>query len=132
MTSKLSKTQNKFNTITIGIIITLLSIMPVFAADDKPDGLTTLLIHAITAIRTVINTIFDPICVLALGICIVILVLGRNSKSAESSMSWAKRIVICFVIFNIAGTILTFLTGAFNGTGLDKAYTTMITLPILF
>lgn len=124
MTAKLSTYKNKMQALGVAAISTLLCATPAFADGD----LQGLLLGAINAVRTIISAIFNPLCIVALGVCIAILVLGRNSKSADSSMSWAKRIVICFIVFNILGTLVTWLTGtAFSGaSGFDDVYTGFI------
>ena len=119
MTNKLMKYKNQIEAFWASLVITLFSTVPIFAAGNSDAGnsdITALLQQAIGAVKTIISGIFDPLCIVALGICIVILVLGRNSKSADSSMSWAKRIIICFIVFNILGTLLAWVTDvAFTG-----------------
>lgn len=58
----------------------------------------------------VMNAIINPLCVVFIGFNIVRLIFGANSKSADASISWIKRIVIAFVCFNCLGLLLTFVT----------------------
>ena len=103
------KSKTNYNAI-ITALASLTALTPAFAATD----MTKILKGAIASVQTTVTAIFNPLCVLALGICICILVMGRNSKSADSSMSWAKRIVICFVVFNMMGTLLAWVSGLFG------------------
>ena len=125
MTNKIKQYKEKTNIMITSFVLFLFSIVPTFADGDLPSVIKS----AIKGIQSAITMVFDPICVTALAVCIVILVLGRNSKSADSSMSWAKRIVICFIVFNLLTTIIGWLKGTISDAGGEGLFMTL--LPVM-
>lgn len=75
----------------------------------------------ITSIGGIMTSIFSPLCVLILGIAIVSIILCKDSKGATNGISWAKRAVIGFVIFNCLGSILQYGTQLFAGQSYNFA-----------
>lgn len=84
-----------------------------FAATDLGKAIVSLC----NGIGKLLTTVFGPLCILILGVAIVTIMIGKNSKSAESGMDWAKRACICFIIFNLLGAILTWGNSLFSGIG---------------
>lgn len=75
-----------------------------------------------------VSTVFDIAAILALGVCLLTLLFGRGSKSAEKSYEWLKTIIICFIVFHFLGTLIPWLSGLFGSavdlstiTGIDAA-----------
>lgn len=64
-----------------------------------------------------VTAVFDIAAILALGVCLVTLLFGRGSKSAEKSYDWMKTIIGCFIVFHFLGTLVPWLSGLFEGTG---------------
>lgn len=91
------------------------AVLPIFAASDPQ----TVILNVINSLGSILTTIFPPLCVLILGFCIIGLMMGRSSKSAENSLSWAKRAVGGFIGFNCLGLILEYGTKLFAGQGFN-------------
>lgn len=91
-----------------------------FAATELSAAIKSVL----NSIGTLLTSVFGPLCILVLGLAIVSILIGKNSKSAESGMEWAKRACICFVVFNLLGSILTWGLTLFSGTNVGAWGTT--------
>lgn len=61
-----------------------------------------------------VSAIFDIAAIVCLGVCLLTLLFGRSSKSAESSYTWMKTIIGCFIIFHFLGTLVPWLSGLFG------------------
>lgn len=100
-----------------------MSVFPLIAtltATTFATDLATAITSILNSIGTLLTTVFGPLCVLVLGLAIVSILVGKNSKSAEQGMEWAKRACICFVVFNLLGSILTWGLGLFSGTNVSS------------
>lgn len=86
-------------------------VLPAFAYSTPEE----IIKKVITSIGGIMTSIFSPLCVLILGIAIVSIILCKDSKSATSGFSWAKRAVIGFVVFNCLGSILQYGTDLLAG-----------------
>lgn len=120
--------KRSYQTLTMAFVSVLTFLMTSaygFAATD----LATAIKNICTKIGTTLTSILGPVCVLVLGFAIFSIIVGKNSKSAETGMDWAKRAIIGFIIFNLLGTILTYGIGLFSGTQQWGATSAMITLP---
>lgn len=113
----------------ISSIVTLTAMPMVSFADNTELGaaITTL----IGKIGTLLTTVFGPLCVLILAIAIITIIIGKNSKSAESGMEWAKRAVIGFIAFNLLGSILTYGISLFSQAGTQQWGTVTAALGLL-
>ena len=113
--SPLTKKGNKFSAFATASMLASL-VTCTFAADT---GLSGAIVSLCNNIGSLLTTIFGPLCILILGVAIVTIMIGKNSKSAESGMDWAKRACICFVVFNLLGAILTWGLSLFSGTNVN-------------
>ena len=109
----------------IGALITTAAIyastlMTTFAATD----LSSAIKNICNKVGTLLTSVFGPLCILILGIAIITILIGKNSKSAEQGMEWAKRACICFIVFNLLGSILTWGITLFSGTNVSSWGTT--------
>ena len=77
------------------------------------------------SIGSVMTTILSPVCAVCLGICLISLIFGKNSKTADSSIQWIKRIVICFVLFNCIGLFLEYGVGLMNDVSSKNHWNTL-------
>ena len=68
-----------------------------FAAGEE---ISNAVIKVCKDIGGIMTAVLNPICAVVIGICLLSLIFGKNSKSADSSIQWIKRVVICFVCFN--------------------------------
>lgn len=96
------------------------SFVPTFAAVTLSDAV----ISICNKIGTLLTQVFGPLCILVLGIAIISIMVGQNSKSAENGMSWAKRACGCFIAFNILGSVLTWGLTLFSNTNVSAWGTT--------
>lgn len=97
-----------------------MSVFPLIAtltATTFAKDLNEAIISILNGVGTLLTSVFGPLCILVLGLAIVSILVGKNSKSAEQGMEWAKRACICFVVFNLLGAILTWGFDLFNGLG---------------
>lgn len=104
-----------YTVLTIGAFC-LLTMVPALAV-----GPAEIVINILKGIGTVLTTIFSPICVLIVAIAIIGLVLGRDPKTSATYYSWIKRTIVCFVIFNVIGSLFTWGEGLIIGEGLTQA-----------
>ncbi len=65
----------------------------------------------------IMTAVINPVCAVIIGICIIRLIFGANSKSADSSIQWIKRVVIGFVCFNLIGLFLQYGTSLMTSVG---------------
>lgn len=80
------------------------------------------------SVGQLMTSILGPVCVLVLGFAIFSIIVGKNSKSAETGMDWAKRAIFGFIIFNLLGSILQYGVTLFSGTQQWGATSAMLTL----
>lgn len=113
--SPLTQKGNKFSAFATASMLASL-VTCTFAAGTDLSGAIVSLCNKIGSLLT---TIFGPLCILILGVAIITIMIGKNSKSAESGMDWAKRACICFVVFNLLGAILTWGLSLFSGTNVS-------------
>lgn len=85
-----------------------------FAAGEE---ISNAVIKVCKDIGGIMTAILNPICAVVIGICLLTLIFGKNSKSADSSIQWIKRVVICFVCFNCIGLFLSYGTSLMAGIG---------------
>ena len=90
------------------ILLLLILFLPMFVYADTPQAGSALSMArgSVKDIISLISNIFNPLAVLCLGIALIRIVVSKNSKDTEEAIKWAKRIIIAFVIFNIAGTFI--------------------------
>lgn len=95
---------------------TLLASISVFAinAFAAASSLGTKLKEIFQTCYSDVSTVFDVAAILALGVCLLTLLFGRGSKSAEKSYEWLKIIIACFIIFHFLGTLVPWLSGLFG------------------
>ena len=116
MTQK-SKVIRKSDLIIFALITVLLvsmSTMFAFAAGEEISNAVTTVCKDIGGIMT---AIINPICSVVIGICLITLIFGKNSKSADASIQWIKRVIICFLFFNCIGLFLSYGTSLMSGIG---------------
>ena len=107
-----------------------MSVLPLSAAlttvtfAARTTDLASAVTSILNSIGTLLTSVFGPLCILVLGLAIVSILVGKNSKSAEQGMEWAKRACICFVVFNLLGSILTWGLGLFSNTNVSSWGTT--------
>ena len=85
-----------------------------FAAGEE---ISNAVIKVCKDIGGIMTAVLNPICAVVIGICLLSLIFGKNSKSADSSIQWIKRVVICFVCFNCIGLFLSYGTSLMAGIG---------------
>lgn len=108
--SKIFQVNNKkssaINIICFMLVAVILATISVVAFADGE------IANAVTKIANdiykILASILNPVCVAILAFCIIRLILGSNSKGAESSIQWIKRVVIGFACFNMLGLFLTY------------------------
>lgn len=107
-----------------------LALMPLYSFAAKT-GLDSAVNKILEKIGLSLTNILGPLCVLILGIAIFTIIVGKNSKSAESGMDWAKRSIIGFIAFNLLGSILAYGNDLFVGLNTRQWVTTSFidTLP---
>lgn len=52
--------------------------------------------------------IFNPACVVALGICMVLIMVSKNNRHVEEAMGWRNNIIKAWVIFNCLGLMINY------------------------
>lgn len=106
--------RNYKSQLTAGLTALTMSAVPMFgfAADLISDAVVDLC----NKVGTTLTNIFGPVCILILGFAIFTIIMGKNSKSADEGMSWAKRAIFGFIAFNLLGTVLRYGVGLFAGT----------------
>lgn len=119
---------NSLITILLVLITTFITInmfsVPVFAAETLSSAKSY-----VNEIALLITNIFNPSAVLCFGLALIKIVLSKNSKDVEDAMKWAKSILIAFVIFNIGGTFMNWVSSingmnhsiTYNATNLSDA-----------
>ena len=98
----------------ITVLLVSMSTMFAFAAGEEISTAVTTVCKDIGGIMT---AIINPICSVVIGICLITLIFGKNSKSADASIQWIKRVIICFVCFNCIGLFLSYGTSLMSGIG---------------
>lgn len=104
-----------YTVVTIGLFC-LLTVVPTLAV-----GPAEIVTNILQGIGKVLTTIFSPLCVLIVAIAIIGLVLGRDPKSSATYYAWIKRTIVCFVVFNVIGSLFTWGEGLIIGEGLTQA-----------
>lgn len=85
-----------------------------FAAGEE---ISNAVIKVCKDIGGIMTTVLNPICSVVIGFCLLILIFDKNPKSADASLQWIKRIVLCFVCFNCIGLFLSYGTSLMAGIG---------------
>lgn len=116
MTTKMKDKTNISKTRNASLFFTtLLASISVFAINAfAASSLGTKLQEIFKTCYSDVSTIFDIAAILALGVCLLTLLFGRGSKSAEKSYEWLKIIIACFIVFHFLGTLVPWLSGLFG------------------
>lgn len=85
-----------------------------FAAGEE---ISNAVIKVCKDIGGIMTAVLNPICSVVIGFCLLILIFDKNPKSADASLQWIKRIVLCFVCFNCIGLFLSYGTSLMVGIG---------------
>lgn len=109
---KLRKT-DVFSAASVASFCAMLSTMA-FAAGEE---ISNAVIKVCQDVGGIMTAILNPICAVIIGFCLIKLIFGSNSKSADASLQWIKRVVICFVCFNCIGLFLSYGTSLMAGIG---------------
>lgn len=115
--NQLTKSKNSKICNAFVFVFTIVSAMSIFAVNAFATDLGVKLKSIFQQCYGDVSTVFDVAAILALGVCLLTLLFGRGSKSAEKSYDWLKTIVICFVVFHFLGTLVPWLSGLFDSSG---------------
>ena len=85
-----------------------------FAAGEE---ISNAVIKVCKDIGGIMTAVLNPICSVLIGFCFLFLIFDKNPKSADASLQWIKRIVLCFVCFNCIGLFLSYGTSLMAGIG---------------
>lgn len=88
---------------TIGV--TSMLITPAFAAGTAEAQKVKTVFEKIYAD---VALIFNPACVVALGICMVLIMVSKNNRHVEEAMGWRNNIIKAWVIFNCLGLMIKY------------------------
>lgn len=69
----------------------------------------------LTTVYGDIKSIFTLLCIVALVICLIGMLVSKNSKMVEEFRSWRNRIVWSWVLFNVLGSIASYGDTIFSG-----------------
>lgn len=103
--------------LTFMALMTFTLPMMVFCAGEGSWDIAGAVVKVCQDIGALMTAILNPVCSVLLGFSLFSLVFGTNSKSADNAITRIKRIVICFVIFNCLGLILTYGTTLMQSIG---------------
>ncbi len=98
----------------VAVLLAAMSTMFAFAAGEE---ISNAVITVCQDIGGIMTAVLNPICSVVIGICLITLIFGKNSKSADASIQWIKRVVICFICFNCIGLFLSYGTSLMSGIG---------------
>lgn len=103
--------------LTFVALMTFTLPMMVFCAEEGSGDIAGAIVKVCQDIGALMTAVLNPVCAVLLGFSLFSLILGTNSKSADNAITRIKRIVICFVIFNCLGLLLTYGTTLMQNIG---------------
>jgi hypothetical protein len=117
MTKVLNNKASIAKVICLMVVAGLMATLATMAFADGSADIIAAVKKVCVDIGGIMTAIINPICAVIIGICIIRLIFGANSKSADSSIQWIKRVVIGFVCFNLIGLFLQYGTSLMTSVG---------------
>lgn len=78
---------------------------------------------AINSLYTELKGIVTALMILCTIICLCGMLFSKNQKTVEEYKSWFKRIIVCYVIYILLGTITNTISSLFtNKQGITDAF----------
>lgn len=104
--------------LSVGIMTAMLMTQMVFAADSPGSGATDIWGWLDTALNDLYQKFLSvstiAACVAA-SVCLIMMNFSTDDRAVATSRAWLKRILVSWVILNILGFIMVYLTGLTSG-----------------